>query len=196
LPAGRHGSLDRPRCAVPGVERTERGAHSGTQVRELRGLPLLDRAIGANPCHPAWFHAGHVIDHVSRGAYETALAETRAHLPFMSFWDDVMLAALLGKLGRSEEARLPVDRVIDHFEHPIDANGDLVAMRRIGYIDLASGGVIAVDMVHAVAFSDRKMDDRKMKELIMPGSDKARPGAATRKSFTGKPKATAELVVG
>jgi hypothetical protein len=77
------------------------------------GLPLLKRAIAANPCHPAWFHAGYVIDHVSRGAYETALAETRAHLPFMSFWDDVMLAALLGKLGRSEEARLPVDRVID-----------------------------------------------------------------------------------
>jgi hypothetical protein len=78
-----------------------------------RGLPLLDRAIAANPCHPAWFHAGYVIDHVSRGDYETALVETRTHLPFMSFWDDVMLAALLGKLERTEEARLHVDRVMD-----------------------------------------------------------------------------------
>jgi hypothetical protein len=78
-----------------------------------RGLPLLDRAIAANPCHPAWFHAGYVIDHLSRGDYETALAETRTHLPFMSFWDDVMLAALLGKLERIEEARSHVDRVSD-----------------------------------------------------------------------------------
>jgi adenylate cyclase len=78
-----------------------------------RGLPLLDRAIAANPCHPAWFHAGHVIDHVSRGDYETALVETGTHLPLMSFWDDVMLTALLGKLGRTEEARLHVDRVME-----------------------------------------------------------------------------------
>jgi adenylate cyclase len=78
-----------------------------------RGLPMLDRAIAANPCHPAWFHAGYVIDHLFRRDYETALAETRAHLPFMSFWDDVVLAALLGKLGRIDEARPHVDRVID-----------------------------------------------------------------------------------
>jgi TolB-like protein len=78
-----------------------------------RGLPLLDRAIAANPCHPAWFHAGYVIDHVFRGDYETALVETRTHLPFMSYWDDVMVAALLGKLERTEEARSHVDRLND-----------------------------------------------------------------------------------
>jgi hypothetical protein len=77
------------------------------------GMPLLNRAIAANPCHPAWFHAGYVIDHVSRRDYETALVETRTHLPFMSFWDHVMLAALLGKLERTEEARSHVDRLND-----------------------------------------------------------------------------------
>lgn len=79
-----------------------------------RGLPLLDRAIAANPCHPAWFHSGHVINLLIQREYETALAETRTHLPFMSFWDDVMLAAVLGRLGRIDEARPHVDRVIDH----------------------------------------------------------------------------------
>jgi putative hemolysin len=52
-----------------------------------------------------------VIDHLLRRDYETALTETRAHRPFMSFWDDVMLAAMLGKTGRIEEARRHVDRV-------------------------------------------------------------------------------------
>lgn len=79
-----------------------------------RGLPLLDRAVAANPCHPAWFHSGYVIDQLFRRDYETALAETRTYLPFGGFWDDVMLAAELGKLGRIDEARPHVDRVIDH----------------------------------------------------------------------------------
>jgi len=77
------------------------------------GLPLLDRAIAANPCHPAWFHAGLVIDHLLRGDYESALGETRKHHPFISFWDDVVLAAILGRLGRSDEASAHVERVTE-----------------------------------------------------------------------------------
>jgi adenylate cyclase len=77
-----------------------------------RGLPLLERAMAVNPCHPQWFHAGRVINHLVRRDYENALTETRAHRPFMSFWDDVMLAAQLGKLGRIEEARPHVERVV------------------------------------------------------------------------------------
>lgn len=77
-----------------------------------RGLPLLDRAIAANPCHPAWFHAGYVVDHLLRRDYEHALTETRTHLPFMSFWDDIMLAAILGKLTRIEEARSHLERAV------------------------------------------------------------------------------------
>jgi adenylate cyclase len=78
------------------------------------GLPMLDRAMAANPCHPAWFHAGRVIDHLVRREHENALAETRTHRPFMTFWDDVMLAALLGQLGRIDEAGPHLDRVIDY----------------------------------------------------------------------------------
>lgn len=77
-----------------------------------QGLPLLDRAIALNPCHPRWFHAGHVIDHLLRGDDQRALAEARKHHPFISFWDDVMVAAILGRLGRKEEARPHLDRVL------------------------------------------------------------------------------------
>jgi len=79
-----------------------------------QGLPLLDRAIALNPCHPRWFHAGHVIDHLLRGDDERALAETRKHRPFISFWDDVMVAAILGKLDRRDEARPHVEAVRTH----------------------------------------------------------------------------------
>lgn len=75
------------------------------------GLPLLDRAIAMNPCHPTWFHSGHVIDHLLRSDYECALEETRKHFPFIDFWNDVMLAAMLGKLGRADEAGPHVERI-------------------------------------------------------------------------------------
>mgnify|MGYP002395171510 CR=1 FL=1 len=76
-----------------------------------QGLPLLDRAISLNPCSPAWFHTGRVVDHLLNNDYERALAVTRTHHPFISFWDDVMIAALLGLLGRTDEARPHVEAI-------------------------------------------------------------------------------------
>jgi adenylate cyclase len=75
------------------------------------GLPLIDRAIAANPCHPAWLHAAHVLDHLQRGDAEAALVETRKHRPFVDYWDDVVLAAILGRIGRDDEAAPHVRRV-------------------------------------------------------------------------------------
>jgi adenylate cyclase len=75
------------------------------------GLSMLDRAIAASPCHPSWFRAGEVIDLMLRGEYEQALAETRKHKPFRVFWDDAMTAALLGKLGRGDEAQPHMEAV-------------------------------------------------------------------------------------
>jgi adenylate cyclase len=69
------------------------------------GLPLVDRSIQVNPCHPAWFHAVYVLDHLLRGDDEAALAEARTHRPFIAFWDDVVQAAILARLGRLDEAR-------------------------------------------------------------------------------------------
>jgi adenylate cyclase len=75
------------------------------------GLPALEQTISRCPCHPAWFHAGFVIDHLLHDDFERALAKTRHHRPFISYWDEVMIAALLGRLGRSDEARPHVDAV-------------------------------------------------------------------------------------
>jgi adenylate cyclase len=78
-----------------------------------RGLSLLERAISDSPCHPAWFHAGYIIDHLVREDYEQALLETRKHAPFMSFWDDVAQAAMLGNLGREDEATTHLGRIAE-----------------------------------------------------------------------------------
>jgi len=78
-----------------------------------RGLALLRRAISVSPCHPAWFHAGFVIDQLLRHDYERALLETKKHHPFMGFWNDVVLVSVLGILDRSDEARPYVDRLIE-----------------------------------------------------------------------------------
>ena len=69
------------------------------------GLPLLDRAVSLNPCSPAWFHAGYVVDRLLQNDYERALAITQTYHPFISFWNDVMIAALLGLLDRIDEAQ-------------------------------------------------------------------------------------------
>ena len=70
-----------------------------------RGLPLLERAMAVNPCHPNWFHAGRVIHLISRRSYEEALAELEKHDPFFAFWLPVVRASILGNLGRLDEAR-------------------------------------------------------------------------------------------
>ena len=76
-----------------------------------RGLPLLDRAIAASPCHPSWFHGGYVIDRLRRQEYETALLEVEKHSPYQSFWLPVAYAAILAKLGRVDEAAPYIDQV-------------------------------------------------------------------------------------
>ena len=78
-----------------------------------RGLPLLDRAIAVNPCHPSWFHGGYVVDHLRRLNYEGALVEVQNHSPFQSFWLPVVHAAILGKLGRIDEAKVHIEEVAE-----------------------------------------------------------------------------------
>ena len=70
-----------------------------------RGLPMLERAMAVNPCHPDWFHAGRVIHLISRRNYEEALAELERNDPFFAFWLPMVRASVLGNLDRVDEAR-------------------------------------------------------------------------------------------
>jgi adenylate cyclase len=76
-----------------------------------RGLPMLERAIAVNPCHPDWFHAGRVIYLLSRRDYDGAFAELEKHDPFFTFWLPAVRASILGNLGRLDEAQTHLHQV-------------------------------------------------------------------------------------
>jgi len=118
-----------------------------------RGLPLLNRAVAVNPCHPAWFHAGFVIDLLLRNDYETALAESRKHHPFMSFWDDVMVTAILGKLGRTDEAR-------PHIEHVTRQKPDLADRARELLRRSLKIGPLVDDLIEGLRRAGMQIEDR------------------------------------
>ena len=76
-----------------------------------RGLPLLDRAIAANPCHPNWFHGGYVINYLRQQEYDHALLEVQNYSPYLSYWLPAAYAAILGRVGRIDEAKTYLEQV-------------------------------------------------------------------------------------
>ncbi len=78
-----------------------------------RGLPLLGRSVAANPCHPTWFHGAYVVDHLHRKDYEGALMLVEKHRPYQSFWMPVAYGAILGRLGRVDEAKPHVEQLME-----------------------------------------------------------------------------------
>lgn len=69
------------------------------------GLPLLDRSISMSPCHPSWFHGAYVVDHVRNRDYAGALQVVERYHPYQGFWPAAVCGAILGRLGRINEAR-------------------------------------------------------------------------------------------
>lgn len=83
-------------------------AHAGEYDR---GARLLRRAISLNPCHPRWFHHGLYLIHFARREYELAHVEAEQVGHQVAFWDPVLRAAALGKLGRAVEAESSVQEL-------------------------------------------------------------------------------------
>ena len=81
------------------------GWHMALYGEWERGLKLLKKGIKLNPYHPSWFHLVLYMDCYRRGEYEEAFAEAlNFNLPGV-FWDPMMRAAVLGQMGRKQEAR-------------------------------------------------------------------------------------------
>jgi len=77
-----------------------------------RGLTLLKKGMTLNPYHPSWFHLAPFLDSYRRGEYENALAEAlKFNYPEL-FWDPVMRAVALGRLGRQREAKTAVGQLL------------------------------------------------------------------------------------
>jgi adenylate cyclase len=78
-----------------------------------KAFPLLDRSIDLNPHHPGWFHLMRWLYAFEQEEYEGAL--TAAHEFGMPkfFWDPLIRAACLERLGRHGEAEMAYQEVVD-----------------------------------------------------------------------------------
>jgi adenylate cyclase len=78
-----------------------------------RGLELLKKGMKLNPYHPGWFHLAPFMDYYRRGEFENALAEAlKFNYPEL-FWDPLLRAAALGRLGRQAETNTAIGQLLE-----------------------------------------------------------------------------------
>ncbi len=68
-----------------------------------RGLPLLQQRLTSHPHHGSWYRVISTLHYYRQGDYEAAYTEALRMKRPDSFWDRVLLAAILGQLGRQPE---------------------------------------------------------------------------------------------
>jgi len=78
-----------------------------------RGRALLEKATATNPCHPRWFNHGLCVYHYQKGDFDRAYQETLKPAFGIHFWGPLLEAAVLGRLGRTAEARSAASRLLD-----------------------------------------------------------------------------------
>jgi adenylate cyclase len=77
-----------------------------------RGVELTEKVMRLNPHHPGWYHLVHYMEAYRQGDYETALIESRRfNIPVFHF-DPIIRVAVLGQLGRQEEAGQAIDELL------------------------------------------------------------------------------------
>ena len=78
-----------------------------------KGLGLLNQAMALEPNPPGWYYFGSFFDHYRKGEYEAALAEAQKMNMPDYVWAIACRAAAYGQLGRVEEARQDVKRILE-----------------------------------------------------------------------------------
>lgn len=69
-----------------------------------RGLAILRKGMELNPHYPGWFHIAPYFYHFLQERYEEAYHEARTFQMPQLFWDPLLRAAALSRLGRDQEA--------------------------------------------------------------------------------------------
>ena len=103
-----------------------------------RGLTLLKKGMKLNPYHPSWFHLAPFMDAYRRGEYENALAEAlKFNYPEL-FWDPLVRAVALGRLGRQSEAKRALGQLLT-LVPDFSTQGRLLISRYVKVDDLVDG---------------------------------------------------------
>jgi TolB-like protein len=74
------------------------------------GVALLEQAIARSIRAPNWYHLHVALHHYHRGDYRAALVQTERLTNADGFWTLVLLAAIRGKRGNQDEARIALER--------------------------------------------------------------------------------------
>ena len=84
-----------------------------TMVGELdRGRELINHAMDLNPHHANWYHFVPFMNAYLSGDYHRALSSAYSFNTPEFFWDPLIRAATLGKLGRLPEASSAADQLL------------------------------------------------------------------------------------
>jgi adenylate cyclase len=77
-----------------------------------RGLAILKKGMELNPHYPGWFHMAPYFHHFLQERYAEAYQEALAFQMPQVFWDPLLRAAVLGRLGREPEAAQAVGELL------------------------------------------------------------------------------------
>jgi adenylate cyclase len=78
-----------------------------------QGKALLEKGMSLNPYHPSWFHLVTYMNHYRLEEYEKAFEEAlKFNCPEL-FWDPVIRAAALGRMGREQQAKVAVGELLE-----------------------------------------------------------------------------------
>ncbi len=109
------------------------GLHTAMTGEWERGVKLMDKACSLNPHHAGWHHILYYMKHYRQGEYDLALIEAKRFNTPGSFWDPLIRAAVLGQLGRKNEAGRAVEELLALV--PDFKSRGRSLLRRITYLD-------------------------------------------------------------
>ena len=118
------------------------GLHQCLLAEWDRGIPLLEEAVARDPVQLDASRVGLSLHHFMNGRFEQALAEaSRIRAPHVTY-GFVVRAISLVRLGRHEEARRAVDRILNMSPHYgggtlLDLGGGNLDAHIAGEIELA-----------------------------------------------------------
>ncbi len=69
--------------------------------------------MALSPFYPGWYHQAFVDNHYRKGEYEEALAQARQMNMPGYYWAHMELASIYGQLGRKEEARAALAKLLE-----------------------------------------------------------------------------------
>lgn len=69
-----------------------------------RGLVMMEKGLDLNPFHPGWFCMARYMNYYRQGKFEEACNEAEKFNTPLLFWDPLLKAAVLGRMGKRLEA--------------------------------------------------------------------------------------------